>query len=111
MHAAAMATAIAHDGTTFVVGYGSTESGQHHWIVRKSAAHPRLQIAVANGSVTVSWAAAYTNCTLEWTDSTGVNPLWQTFSGKVSVVNQQNAATLDLTPGARFFRLKGTAGQ
>jgi hypothetical protein len=113
-HAVALGTALTHDRSTFVVGYGTSDSGQRRWVVRKrAAAHPpRLQIAVANGSVTVSWPAAYTNCTLEWTDSTGVNPLWQTFSGKVSVINQQNAATFDLTPGgARLFRLTSNAEQ
>lgn len=108
MHAAAMGTAIAHDGSTFVVGYGSTESGQRHWVVRKRAAvhPPQLQIALGNGSVTVSWPAAYTNSTLEWTASQGANQLWQPFTGTMSVAGTQNTATLALTSGARFFRLK-----
>jgi hypothetical protein len=111
MHAAATGAAIAANGTTFVVGYCTTESGQHRWVERKrAAAHPpQLQIAVANGSVTVSWPAAYTNSVLEWTDSTGGNQLWQTFSGKVYQVNERNTATFDLTPGARLFRLSSTA--
>jgi hypothetical protein len=110
MHAAAMATAIAHDGTTFVVGYGSTESGQHHWIVRKSAAQPRLQIATANGTVTVSWPAACTNCVLQWSDSAGASQVWQTFGGTLSVNNGQNTATFNMTSGPRLFRLKSAAG-
>jgi hypothetical protein len=38
MLTAAMGTAIAPDGSTFVVGYGTSDSGQRHWIVRKRAA-------------------------------------------------------------------------
>jgi len=56
-HAIANGTAIAPDGSTFVVGYGATDSGQHRWVVRKQEAfnsRPRLQIAVGNGSVAVS---------------------------------------------------------
>jgi hypothetical protein len=109
MHAVAMGTAIAPSGSTFVVGYGTSDSGQRRWVVRKRAAlitPPRLQIAFANRSVAVSWPSANTNSILEWTDSPGVNQLWQTFTGTVCVVNGRNTATLELTPGARFFRLK-----
>ena len=109
IHAAAMGTTIAHDGTTFVVGYGSTESGQRHWLVRKRAFQPRLQIAFVGQSITVSWPAAYTNSTLEWTDSMGASQLWKSFTGAVDVVNGQNTATLDVAAGARLFRLKRTA--
>ncbi len=109
MHAAATGTAIAHDGTTFVVGYGSTEAGQHHWIVRKGAAHPRLQIAAGNRSVIVSWPGASTNYVLEWSASTGASQLWQPFNGKVAAVNGQNTVTFDATAGPRLFRLRSTA--
>jgi hypothetical protein len=34
----AMGTAIASDGGTFVVGWGTSDSGQRHWLVRKRAA-------------------------------------------------------------------------
>jgi len=108
-HAAAIGTAIARDGTTFVVGYGSTESGQRHWVVRKRGFQPRLQIAFVGRSVTVSWPAAYTNSTLEWTDSMGASQLWKTFTGVVDVVNGQNTVTFDVAAGARLFRLKSTA--
>jgi len=111
MHAAAMGTAIAHDGSTFVVGYGTSESGQRHWVVRKRAAQPRLQIAIANGSITVSWPAACTNCVLEWSDSASGNQLWQTFNGTVDLVNGQNAVTFDVAAGVRLFRLKSMAEQ
>ena len=113
MHAAAMGAALTPGGITFVVGYGTSDAGQRHWLVRKRAAvhPPQLQIAVANGSVNVSWPAAYTNYTLQWTDSTDASKLWQTFSGKAAVVNGQNTATFPLTPGPRLFRLNGTAGQ
>lgn len=111
VHAAATGTAIAGDGTTFVVGYGSTESGQHHWIVRKGAAHPRLQIAAGNGSVTVSWPAAYANSLLQWTDSMGANQVWQNSTGSVTKVAGQNTATFNLSSRQRLFRLKSTAGQ
>jgi hypothetical protein len=105
-------TAIAPDCTTFVVGYGTTESGQHRWVVRKRAAdtRPRLQIALGNGSVAVSWPAAATNSVLEWSDSGGVNKVWQLFNGNVTVVNGRKTATLGPTPGARFFRLKNATG-
>lgn len=114
MHTVAMGTAIAPDGSTFVVGYGATESGQHRWVVRKQSAFtppPRLQIAVAGGSMAVSWPAAYTNSILEWTDACATNQLWQTFAGTVCVTNGRNMATLELASGARFFRLKSAAGQ
>jgi hypothetical protein len=112
MHASATGTAIAADGSTFVVGYGTGDSGQRRWVVRKQAGcmlPPRLQIAVRDRSVTVSWPAAYTNSILEWTDSSGANQLWQTFSGKVYPVNGQNMATFSLTAGARLFRLRSAA--
>jgi hypothetical protein len=38
MLTAAMGTAIAPDGSTFVVGWGTSDSGQRHWIVRKRGA-------------------------------------------------------------------------
>jgi hypothetical protein len=111
-HAIAMGTAIAPDGSTFVVGYGTTESSQHRWVVRKRAADTRsqLQIARGNGSLAVSWPAAATNSVLEWSDSGGVNKVWQLFNGNVTVVNGRKTATLGLTPGARFFRLKNATG-
>jgi hypothetical protein len=107
-HAIAMGTAIAPDGSTFVVGYGTTESGQHRWVVRKRTAdtRPRLQITLENGSVAVSWPAAATNSILEWSDSAGANKVWQLFNGNVTVVNGWKTATFGLTPGPRFFRLK-----
>jgi hypothetical protein len=112
IQAAATGTAIAPDGSTFVVGYGTANSGQHRWVVRKRAAdtRPRLQIALGNGSVAVSWPAAATNSTLEWSDSAGVNKVWQSFNGNVTVVNGRKTATLGLTSGARSFRLKNTTG-
>jgi hypothetical protein len=111
-HAIAMGTAIAPDGSTFVVGYGASDSGQHRWVVRKRAAdtRPRLQIALVNGSVAVSWPVAATNSILEWSDSAGANKVWQTFSGNVTVVDGRKTATLGLTPGARFFRLRNATG-
>lgn len=110
LQTAATGTAIAPDGSTFVVGYGTSDSNQRHWLVRKQGtlSQPRLQIVLANRSVEVSWPVAYTNSTLEWTDSAGGNPLWQTFTGAVCVTNGQNTATLNLAPGTRFFRLKST---
>jgi hypothetical protein len=113
MHGVAKGTAISPDGSTFVVGYGTSVSGQHRWVVRKRAASiipPRLQIALANRSLTVSWPAPNTNSILQWTDSMGVNRFWQNFTGMVCVVDGRNTATLELAPGARFFRLKSTAG-
>jgi len=113
-HAIANGTAIAPDGSRFAVGYGTSESGQHRWVVRKREAfnsRPRLQIALGNGSVAVSWPAFYTNSILQWSDSAGANPLWLTFAGTVCVTNGQNTATFDQTPGVRFFRLKSMAGQ
>jgi hypothetical protein len=114
-HAIAKGTAIAANGTTFVVGYGSTESGQHRWVVRKRAAvrpPPRLQIASVGGIVSVSWDGAYTNSILEWTDSPGTNQLWQTVTGPVSkAADGQSTVNLEVTPGVRFFRLRNTAGQ
>lgn len=113
-HVIAMGTAIGLDGSAYVVGYGTTESGQHRWVVRKGSAFmppPRLQIALAGGSIAVSWPAAYTNSILEWTDACATSQLWQTFAGTVCVTNGQNTATCELTPGARFFRLRSTAGQ
>ena len=107
-------TAIAPDGSAFVVGYGTTESGQRRWVVRKGSAvrpPPRLQIAVASGAIAVSWPAAYTNSVLEWTDSPGVNQIWQACPETVSKVEGQNTVTCELTPRARFFRLKSVAGQ
>jgi hypothetical protein len=113
-HAIANGTAIAPDGSTFVVGYGTSDLGQHRWIVRKESPFTppaRLQIALANRSLTVSWPAANTNSILQWTDFMGVNKAWQNFTGMVCVTNGQYTATLELAPGARFFRLKSTAGQ
>ena len=112
-HAAAMGTAIAPDGSTFVVGYGTSDSGQRRWVVRKRAASidpPRLQIALGNRSIGVSWPAAVTNSILEWADSPGVNQQWQVFTGTVSAVEGRNTATFELTPGARCFRLKSATG-
>jgi len=37
MQGVAMGTAIAGDGSTFVVGYGTSDSGQRRWVVRKRA--------------------------------------------------------------------------
>jgi len=111
MHSVSLGTAIAPDGSTFVVGYGTSESGQRRWVVRKRAAStdaPRLQIAVAGQSVVVSWPAACTNSILEWTDPTGANQLWQNFTGTVRVVNGRNTATVELSSGVRSFRLKST---
>ena len=113
MHSVAVGTAIAPDGSTIVVGYGTTESGQRRWVVRKQSAlpGPQLQIAVAGRSVTVSWPAAHNNSILEWTASTGVNQVWQNCTGTVCVLDGRTTATFELTPGARFFRLKSSAGQ
>ena len=107
-----MGTAIAPDGSTFVVGYGTSDSGQHRWVVRKRAAdtRPRLQIALGNGSVAVSWPAAATNSVLEWSDSAGDDRVWQMFLGNVTVVNGRKTATLGLTSGERLFRLRTTPG-
>lgn len=113
-HTVAMGTAIAADGTTFVVGYGTTESGQHRWVVRKRAAvrpPPRLEIANVGGIVSVFWPGTYTNSTLEWTDSSGTNQVWRAFSGPVSKADGQNTVNLELIPGAQFFRLKSAVGQ
>jgi hypothetical protein len=107
-HAAALGTAIAPGGSTFVVGYGAIESGQHRWVVRKQSPitpRPRLQLAIGGGSVTVSWPDAFTNSVLQWTDSMGVNQVWQPFNGSVCVMDGRITATFNLTPGARFFRL------
>jgi hypothetical protein len=114
MQGVANGTAIAPDGSTFVVGYGTSDSGQHRWVVRKQSAFtppPRLQIALANRSLTVSWPAANTNSILQWTDSMGATKAWQNFTGMVCVVDERNTATFDVTPKGRFFRLKSTAGQ
>jgi len=110
--AIALGTAIASDGSTFVVGYGTSDSRQHRWVVRKRAAdtRPRLQIALGNGSVAVSWPAAATNSILEWSDSAGVNKVWQTFVGNVTVVGTRKTANFGLTSGARLFRLKNATG-
>jgi hypothetical protein len=113
-HAIAMATAIALDRSAFVVGYGTTESGQRRWVVRKGSAFmapPRLQIAVAGEAIAVSWPAAYTNSVLEWTDSPGVNAVWQVCPETVHKVAGQNMVTCEPGSGARFFRLKSSAGQ
>jgi hypothetical protein len=113
MEGVAMGTAIAPDGTTFVVGYGTCNSGPQHWVVRKRAASnipPRLQIVFGNRLVVVSWPAADTNSILQWTDSSGVNKFWQNFTGTVSVVDGRKTATFGPSPGARFFRLKRAAG-
>jgi hypothetical protein len=110
----AMGTAIAPDGSTFVVGYGTSDSGQHRWVVRKQSAFtppPRLQIVNAGAYIAVSWPAAYTNAILQWTDSSGGNQGWQTFTGATCVTNGRNTATVELAPGARFFRLKSASGQ
>lgn len=114
MQSAATGTAIAPDGSTFVVGYGGTQSGLHRWVVRKRAAArppPRLQIASMGGIVSVSWPSTYTNSTLEWTDSCGTNQVWQPFSGSVIEGDGQNTVNLEPGPGARFFRLQIAAGQ
>ncbi len=108
---AAMAAAIAPCGSAFVAGYGTSESGQRRWVVRRRAAPmtpPRLQIACAGGNHVVSWPAAYTNSLLQWTLSLDANCNWQNFTGSVSVLNGLNIAAFDFTPGARFFRLKST---
>jgi hypothetical protein len=112
MHDFANGTAIAPDGSAFVVGYGISNSGQHRWVVRKRAAdtRPRLQIAFGNRSVAVSWPAASTNSNLEWSDSAGVNKVWQMFSGNVTIVDGRKTATFECTPATRFFRLKSTTG-
>jgi len=109
----AMGTAIALDGSAFVVGFSTSNSGQRRWIVRKQSAFtppPRLQIAVGNGSVDVSWPAVYTNSTLQWTDSPRGSQNWQTFTGAICTTNGWITATAGLTSGARFFRLKAAAG-
>ena len=105
-------TAILPDGGTFVVGYGTSDSGQRRWVVRKQAAPinmPQLQIAIGGGGVAVSWPVGYTNSILEWTDSCRTNQLWQTFTGTVRVVDGRATATCELTSGGRFFRLRSTA--
>ena len=110
MHSVSLGTAIAPDGSTFVVGYGTSESGQRRWVVRKRAIDaPRLQIALAGQSVVVSWPAAYTNCVLEWTGSAGTNQLWQNCGGTVCVSNGCNTATFALSSGPKLFRLKSAA--
>jgi hypothetical protein len=112
-HGAALGTAIAPDGSTFVVGYGATESGQHRWVVRKQSVFtppPRLQIAIGSGSVEVSWPGAYTNSVLEWTDSPSGTQAWQVCTETVGKVDGRNTVTCGLTSGARFFRLKSAAG-
>ena len=106
----ATGAAIAPDGSTFVVGWGTSNSGQRHWLVRKRGGPPRLQIAVGTAGVTVSWPAGYTNATLEWADSADVNRLWHGCTNTVNVVGDCCAAAFNLAPGARLFRLK-TAGQ
>jgi hypothetical protein len=110
----AMGTAYAPDGSAFVVGYGTSDAGQRRWVVRKQSApvsQPQLQIAVGNGSVTVSWPSAYTNSVLEWTDSPGIHQPWQVCTETVSKVAGQNTVTCEPGSGARFFRLKSAAGQ
>jgi hypothetical protein len=110
----ALGTAYAPDGSAFVVGYGTSDAGQRRWVVRKGSAFtppPRLQIAVAGGSIAVSWPAAYTNSVLEWTDLPGMNEVWQVCPETVSKVEGQNTVTCELTAGARFFRLKSAGGQ
>lgn len=112
-HAIAMGTAIAPNGSTFVVGYGTTESGQHRWVVRKGSTFrplPRLQIAVTGGSIAVSWPASYTNSILEWTDTCRTNQVWQMCTNSVQQVDGQNMVTCECVPGARFFRLKSMVG-
>jgi hypothetical protein len=112
IHTVAMGTAIAANGTTFVVGYGTTESGQHRWVVRKrAAARPRLQIANLGGTISVSWPGTDTNSILEWTDSPVGNQAWQVCTETVGKVDGRNSVTCGLTSGARFFRLKSAAGQ
>lgn len=113
MHSVALGAAIAPDGSTFVVGYGTAETGQRHWVVRKrdAARPPRLNIAAANGSVTVSWPSGYTNWVLEWSGSPSANASWQTFTETVAETDGQKLATCGCTPGARFFRLRNTAAQ
>ncbi len=106
----AMGAAIAPSGSAFVAGYGTSDSGQRRWVVRRRAPPgppPRLQIAWAGGHGAVSWPAAYTNVVLQWTDSRDVNTTWQNFTGRVDVVNGLNTAAFGLTPAARFFRLNG----
>jgi hypothetical protein len=113
-HGAALGTAIAPDGSTFVVGYSATESGQHRWVVRKRSAFmapPRLQIAIGSGTVQVSWPGAYTNSVLEWTDSPGANEVWQVCPEMVRKVAGQNTVTCEPGSGGRFFRLKSAAGR
>ena len=111
---AALGTAIAPSGSAFVAGYGTSDSGQRHWVVRRRAAPivpPALRIACAGGNGAVCWPAAYTNAVLQWADSPDVNSNWQNVTDSVSVVNGLNTAAFDLTIGARFFRLKSTSGR
>ena len=110
----ALGTAMAPDGNTFVVGYGTSDSGQRHWIVRKRATPgppPQLQIAVADGSVSVSWPASSTSCSLEWTDSTDVTQPWHTCADTVTVIAERNTVNFPISSGVRLFRLKSTAGE
>jgi hypothetical protein len=113
LHSVALGAAIAPGGSTFVVGYGTAESGQRHWVVRKRAADPpRLNIAVANGSAVVSWPATGTNWVLEWSASPSADDAsWHAFTETVAEAGGQKLATCGCTPGARFFRLRNTAAQ
>jgi len=80
-------------------------------LVRVKDGYLELLCNLEGRFVAVSWPAAYTNSILEWTDSPGVNQLWQMFAGTVCVVDGRNTVTCELTFGARFFRLKSTAGR
>jgi hypothetical protein len=60
MVTAAMGTAIAPDGSAFVVGFGTSDSGQRHWIVRKrgaATATPQDQAQALIGEVNSLMAA------------------------------------------------------
>jgi len=47
MHGAALGAAIAPSGSAFVVGFGTADSGQQRWVVRRRAAPPPISLAAA----------------------------------------------------------------
>ena len=109
---AALGTAIAPSGSLFVAGYGTSDTGQQRWVVRRQVSRLtpfRIQIARAGTSGMVSWPATDTNWVLQWTASLDVNPDWQNFTGTVSAIDGHKLAAVELTGERRFFRLKSTA--
>lgn len=106
----ALGTVITPSGCAFVVGYGTSDSGQRHWLVRKRIIPLQLRVARAGSYGVVSWSAAYANWILEWTDCPGVTSSWHPIAGPVGDTNGLSTITFEVTPGLRFFRLKSTAG-